>query len=65
MICVVGVNRSMNALNAPVRNSNERNSEFSFLPSANSGVDVPATEFEGFDYGGDFFEALRVEDLAL
>ncbi len=31
MICVVGVNRSINALKAPVRNSNDRNSEFSFL----------------------------------
>lgn len=33
IICVVGVNRSMNALNAPVRSSKDRNSEFNFLIS--------------------------------
>ena len=70
IICVVGVNRSINALNAPVRNSNDRNSEFSFLVSVHYwvggwGGEVPATEFEGFNDGGDFFETLGVQDLAL
>ena len=32
MTWVVGVSRSMKALKAPVRNSNDINSEFNFLP---------------------------------
>jgi hypothetical protein len=34
MICVVGVSKSINALNAPVRNSKDKNSEFNFLISS-------------------------------
>jgi len=38
MICVVGVRRSMNALNAPVLNSNDKNSEFNFLQSVQNPI---------------------------
>jgi hypothetical protein len=42
-----------------------RNSVFYSQWILGLGGEVPGTEFEGFDDGGDFFESLGVEDLAL